>query len=201
MAIYTLRTREAECFPIPLTVGTHGQTLSVSIITMTEKLIRSFWPDSFVNPKLSPVSALIEQVLKHTKTTFSISMLAMVYLVRLYTALDAIRTRERCSSGVSGNGTPCLYVPQKLNEKGLSYTICGRRMYITALMIAHKYHQEPAMKNVAWSNLTRLDLNEVNEMERQFLKLIQYNLHVSVTEYQLFVDRFLTDLPVPASKN
>ncbi|KAJ3071619.1 hypothetical protein HK102_006401 [Quaeritorhiza haematococci] len=59
---------------------------------------------------------------------------------------------------------------------------CGRRMLLTALIIAHKYLQDRSYSNNAWSRLCGLTLVEINTSEIEFLKALDWKVHIVVNK-------------------
>ncbi|KAL2920077.1 hypothetical protein HK105_200143 [Polyrhizophydium stewartii] len=69
-------------------------------------------------------------------------------------------------------------VPPSVTGEGSEY-----RVFVSALILAQKFHSDDRYSNKAWSKITRLPLHEINTMEREFLASIQGRLHVRDTEY------------------
>jgi Cyclin len=51
-----------------------------------------------------------------------------------------------------------------------------RKMFIVSLILVKKYHNDKHFKNVVWAVKSRILLGELNRMEVDFLKMINYNL-------------------------
>ncbi|OMH81427.1 G1/S-specific cyclin pas1 [Zancudomyces culisetae] len=62
-------------------------------------------------------------------------------------------------------------------------TKCGRRMFVAALICASKFVMDRTYSNKAWSKVTGLDTAQINLMEFEFLKLLNYKLYVSDTSF------------------
>lgn len=67
--------------------------------------------------------------------------------------------------------------------------LCGRRMFLAALMCASKYLQDRNFSNRAWSKISGLPVKEVNSNERVFLTLVAYRLHVEVDTFDKWTTR------------
>jgi hypothetical protein len=65
--------------------------------------------------------------------------------------------------------------------------LCGRRMFIASLIIASKYLQDRSYASIAWSKICGLDVLEINNIERRFLNLIDYNLFIKEDVYKNFI--------------
>jgi len=57
--------------------------------------------------------------------------------------------------------------------------LCGRRMFLVAVMMASKFLQDRNGLNAAWAHLSGLSVTELASMERAFLDAIGYDLNVS----------------------
>ncbi|KAH9246134.1 hypothetical protein BASA81_016355 [Batrachochytrium salamandrivorans] len=69
-------------------------------------------------------------------------------------------------------------VPVHITGEGSEY-----RVFVSALILAQKFHSDDRYSNKAWSRITKLPLAEINTMEREFLVSIGYRLHVRDTDY------------------
>ncbi|KAJ2414021.1 hypothetical protein GGI10_002669 [Coemansia sp. RSA 2530] len=65
-------------------------------------------------------------------------------------------------------------------------TMCGRRMFVAALMCASKFMHDRSYANKAWNKFTKLPLEQLGEMERGFLGMIDYRLYVDKNTYDKF---------------
>jgi len=61
---------------------------------------------------------------------------------------------------------------------------CGRRMFLSALILAAKYLQDKNYSTSAWEKITGLDAPEINRNERVFLTAIDYRLHITKETFQ-----------------
>ena len=69
------------------------------------------------------------------------------------------------------------------NDQSSDPATCGRRMFLASLIVASKYLQDRNYANNAWSKICGLPVREINEIERRFLKLIDYNLFIGEERY------------------
>ncbi|KAJ2250305.1 hypothetical protein GGI13_004052, partial [Coemansia sp. RSA 455] len=65
-------------------------------------------------------------------------------------------------------------------------TMCGRRMFVAALMCASKFMYDRSYANKAWNKFTKLPLEQLGDMERGFLNMIDYRLYVDKAVYDKF---------------
>ncbi|KAI9206215.1 uncharacterized protein BJ171DRAFT_402419, partial [Polychytrium aggregatum] len=64
-------------------------------------------------------------------------------------------------------------------------------LFVIALMVAHKLHDDHSVVNVAWSKVTGLPKQTVALMEREFCLALDYRLFVHQHTYDQWVDYFV----------
>lgn len=159
-------TRDTECTD-------HFVTL---LIVFATRLITAFWPLSACPPMMStcfngagvlPLRVFIQETLKRSRASYSTLQVALFYLVLLKARLPTgvAEQNSRNSSRESG-------------DRECRAMQCGRRMFLSALMLASKYLQDRNYSARAWSKISGLRSNEINENERDYLHLIDYSLHI-----------------------
>ncbi|KAI8084907.1 cyclin-domain-containing protein [Halteromyces radiatus] len=144
-----------------------------ALVDVTVQAIASIWPNSNA-PSTRPIANLntfLHHILKHSRTTHSTLQLAIFYLFR-------IRPK----------------VQERHNDV---YIACGRRMFLAALICAHKFLQDKTYKNSAWSKVSGLDVSEINHAEKVMLQLLDYQLYVKKDTYDQWVAMLQTHLHVP----
>lgn len=133
---------------------------------LATRLITAIWPLSACPPMMSssfngagvlPLEVFIHETLRRSKTSFSTLQVALWYLVLLKCQLPS----DRPSSG-----SDCRAIQ------------CGRRMFLAALMLASKYLQDRNYSTRAWSKISGLRMGEINQNEMNYLKAINYSLHM-----------------------
>ena len=70
--------------------------------------------------------------------------------------------------------------------------LCGRRMFLAAIMVASKFLQDRTYSNRAWSKISGLPSRELEQLERVFLHSIQYNLVVDLSEWSQWIRELVT---------
>ena len=160
-------TESADCFVMLL-------------ITFAARLITAIWPLSASPPMMSscfngagvlPLEVFIHETLRRSKTSYSTLQVALFYIVLLKGKLsDRDFTKEQSKpedrQQQSSGPSPCRAMQ------------CGRRMFLAALMLASKYLQDRNYSTRAWSKISGLRIPEINENEAQYLKCIDYRLHM-----------------------
>lgn len=150
--------------------------LIIKLIDVTVQVIASIWPNSISSPAagnkpIADLNTFLHHILKHSRTTHSTLQLAIFYLFR-------IRSR----------------VQEKRNDD--VYISCGRRMFLAALISAHKYLQDKTYKNSAWSKVSGLSVQEINHAEKVMLQLLDYRLYVKKDTYDQWILMLQTHLKV-----
>ncbi|ORZ24408.1 cyclin-domain-containing protein [Absidia repens] len=144
-----------------------------ALVDVTVQAIASIWPNSNA-PSQRPIANLntfLHHILKHSRTTHSTLQLAIFYLFRIR--------------------------PKVQEQHNDVYISCGRRMFLAALICAHKFLQDKTYKNSAWSKVSGLDVSEINHAEKVMLQLLDYHLFVKKETYDQWVTMLQTHLHVP----
>ncbi|BGP16327.1 hypothetical protein JCM10213_009170 [Rhodosporidiobolus nylandii] len=79
-----------------------------------------------------------------------------------------------------------------LAEAQNSPVLCGRRMFLAALISASKYLQDRNYSNRAWAKISGLSVQEINANERAFLRLVGFQLHLKAEDFQRWTERLST---------
>ncbi|GAA5838829.1 hypothetical protein JCM3766R1_004221 [Sporobolomyces carnicolor] len=77
--------------------------------------------------------------------------------------------------------------------------LCGRRMFLAALISASKYLQDRNYSNKAWSKISGLETVEINRNERCFLELVGWELHLKAEDFRRWTERLNTLTAAPSS--
>ena len=120
----------------------------------------SIWPNSAYVPGIS-LFDFISESLRRSKTSYSTLQVALYYMIMLKENVPEDRfTQEQ-------TGDPSRIPLQ-----------CGRRMFLSVLMLGSKYLQDKNYSTTAWSKITGLSCAEINNHERQVLLALDYKLHI-----------------------
>lgn len=159
--------------------------IRLPLTDVTVQVIASIWPNSISSPNnnnnsttnntttkpIADLNTFLHHILKHSRTTHSTLQLAIFYLFRIRS-----RVQEKKDQDV--------------------YISCGRRMFLAALISAHKYLQDKTYKNSAWSKVSGLNVNEINHAEKVMLQLLDYRLYVKKDTYDQWILMLQTHLKV-----
>ena len=111
---------------------------------------------------VSGLRTYVQELLKRSRTSYSTLQVALYYLVLIQGFLpkqDLTKEQTRES------------------HKRISLQ-CGRRMFLSALILAGKYLQDKSYSSRAWSKISGLGCTEINFNESEFLKAIGWRLHL-----------------------
>ncbi|KAJ1310780.1 hypothetical protein OPQ81_009301 [Rhizoctonia solani] len=123
---------------------------------------RSSSPNTDSTQQFSPrpeFVSFIADLLSTTQVSQSVITLALRYIYMLKQANPSIRGR-----------------------RGSEY-----RLAVTALMLANKFLDDNTYTNKTWSDVSRISLVEINQMEKEFLNGLGHNLYVDQATYESWV--------------
>lgn len=154
----------------------HTEAIVRMIVLFCTNLINSIWcvkgsveadaGSAQPSSNVLPLRIFITETLRRSKTSYSTLQIALYYLILLKQCLPPVASAS--SSGQSG----CRAMQ------------CGRRMFLTSLILASKYLQDRNYSARAWSKISGLPLKEINDNERRFLSIVSWDLHVPKTTFE-----------------
>ncbi|KAA8915376.1 hypothetical protein TRICI_002489 [Trichomonascus ciferrii] len=124
-------------------------------------IIVTIWPHA--NKGGIPLKKFIKESLKRSRTCYSTFQVALYYLILLKEskALQQQETADEKTSGLK----------------------CGRRAFLSSLMIASKYLQDRNYTVKAWSTIVGLPVSDLRKYEMEFLKAVDWKVHVQQSVY------------------
>ncbi|CAG8462785.1 5522_t:CDS:1 [Paraglomus brasilianum] len=139
-----------------------------NLIDLAVEIVEEIWSPFTVNPNVRLVSlkTFIKKLLQGMRVSFSTLQICLLYLVRVQ---HCIFKRAQTSSRGDAMKDP---------------TICARRMFLAALMTAHKYTQDKKYHIRTWSDVSGLSVQEICVNERLFLELLDYKLFVNDEDFK-----------------
>jgi len=138
-----------------------------NLVDSAKCMVEVIWPLAACDRHNLPLRTYIQEILKRTKTSFSTLQVALYYLLLIRTSIptfDFTREQPRDMAAIRGFQ-------------------CGRRMFLAAIILASKYLQDRNYTSNAWSKITSLPVNEINENEMEFLSAIDWQLHMTETKF------------------
>lgn len=144
-----------------------------SLVVFAAGLISAIWPlsspvlhDTHYAHSVLPLQDFITETLRRSKTSYSTLQVAMFYLILLKDKL------------------PKCDFTQEQQAGGCRAMQCGRRMFLSALMLASKFLQDRNYSTRAWGKITGLPTLEINRNELNFLEAVEWKLHVSKEKFE-----------------
>jgi hypothetical protein len=155
------------------------------------QMVEVIWPLSTVpcqgegssGRSVLPLRTYIEETLRRSRTSYSTLQVALYYLV-LIKASVPFRDFTMEQSGDCPASRALM---------------CGRRMFLAALILASKYLQDRNYSTKAWSKMSGLRVSEINSNERTFLAKIGWKLHVAKPLFDRWTDIVLKYQTMPPS--
>ncbi|KAJ3327142.1 hypothetical protein HDU76_012326 [Blyttiomyces sp. JEL0837] len=150
-----------------------------SLVDTSASIIESVWPNhSFsARAKLLPLRKFIHEILRRSRTSFYTLQLSLLYIIRLRNEL--VSGKRTSSSFASCTPSSLSASSKQIDPSKPHPSLCGRRMFLSSLIVAAKYLQDRNYSNRAWSKISGLPLSEINANEMEFLKMIDYDLFVN----------------------
>ncbi|KFX98020.1 hypothetical protein O988_04579 [Pseudogymnoascus sp. VKM F-3808] len=162
-----------------------------SLVDSSAQIVEAIWPLSSVVCRsemgakgVLPLRTFIQETLRRSQTSYSTLQVALYYLILIKPHVPSFDfTMEQPDEG---HATRALQ--------------CGRRMFLSALILASKYLQDRNYSARAWSKICGLSTHEINQNEMAFLVAVNWRLHITDAVFQRWTDVVLQFTPnqVPA---
>lgn len=156
-------------------------------------MVEVIWPLSMVpssaiegssGRSVLPLRTYIEETLRRSRTSYSTLQVALYYLILIKPWVPKRDFTMEQTGDCSANRA----------------LMCGRRMFLAALILASKYLQDRNYSAKAWSKMSGLPVKEINANERTFLAKIDWKLHVAKPLFDCWTDIVIKyqTMPPPA---
>lgn len=123
-----------------------------------------------------PLRTFIQETLRRSRTSYSTLQVALYYLIKIKPHVP--------NSDSTKDEKPVCRAMQ-----------CGRRMFLSALILASKYLQDRNYSARAWSKISGLNTLEINQNELMFLEAVGWKLHITEALFQRWTDIVLKYTP------
>lgn len=106
--------------------------------------------------------------------------------VSVHNYLARICKYTGCSSGCLVMAL--LYIDRLIKRRPLVVVsrLSCHRLILTSIVLAVKFHDDTYYSNAFYAKVGGVQLKEFNSLERKFLQLIEWKLHVDAEEYKLY---------------
>lgn len=122
-----------------------------------------------------PLKTFIQETLRRSHASYSTLQVALFYLVKIKHRVPSFD----------------FTMEQPEDTAAVRALQCGRRMFLSALILAAKYLQDRNYSARAWSKISGLTTHEINQNEMTFLGAINYRLHVPEAVFKRWTDVIL----------
>ncbi|PTB45327.1 uncharacterized protein TrAFT101_000780 [Trichoderma asperellum] len=159
-----------------------------SLVDSSTQIVEAIWPLSSApcrpepgNRTVLPLRTFIQETLRRSRTSYSTLQVALYYLVLI-------------KPHVSKRGFTAEQYEDRYSDRALQ---CGRRMFLAALILASKYLQDRNYSARAWSKISGLGVQEINQNEVAFLLAVNWKLHITDEVFQRWTEIVLKHTPPP----
>jgi PHO85 cyclin-5 len=159
--------------------------LRLLLLDSSTQIVEAIWPTSSVvcrsesGSGVLPLRTFIQETLRRSRTSYSTLQVALYYLVLV---------RPHVPSHD--------FTMEQLDDSHASRALqCGRRMFLAALILASKYLQDRNYSARAWSKISGLHTQEINQNEMAFLLAVNWKLHISEEVYNRWTECVMKHKP------
>ncbi|KAI1881886.1 hypothetical protein JX265_000712 [Neoarthrinium moseri] len=157
-----------------------------NLVDSSTQIVEAIWPLSSVvyrvelgNKAVLPLRTFIQETLRRSRTSYSTLQVALYYLILIKPHVPKHDfTMEQ---------------PDEIHASRVLQ--CGRRMFLAALILASKYLQDRNYSARAWSKISGLATQEINQNEMAFLLAVNWKLHITDEVFRRWADIVLKYTP------
>lgn len=160
-----------------------------SLVDSSTQIVEAIWPLSSVvcrselgHKAVLPLRTFIQETLRRSRTSYSTLQVALYYLVLI-------------KPHVPKHNFTMEQPEDRYADRALQ---CGRRMFLAALILASKYLQDRNYSARAWSKISGLNTQEINQNEIAFLLAVNWKLHITDEVFQRWTEIVLKYTPPPS---
>ncbi|CCU82279.1 G1/S-specific cyclin [Blumeria hordei DH14] len=150
-----------------------------SLVDSSAHIVEAIWPLSTApyrigtGPKeILPLRTFIQETLRRSRTSYSTLQVTLYYLI-------LIKPHVQNHHAALG---------RLVNDQPFRALQCGRRMFLSALILASKYLQDRNYSARAWSKISGLNVLEINNNEIDFLLAVKWKLHIPDATFQRWTE-------------
>lgn len=152
------------------------------------QIVEAIWPLSSApcrpepgNRTVLPLRTFIQETLRRSRTSYSTLQVALYYLILI-------------KPHVPKRSFTVEQYEDRFADRALQ---CGRRMFLAALILASKYLQDRNYSARAWSKISGLNVQEINQNEVAFLLAVNWKLHITDEVFRRWTEIVLKHTPPP----
>ncbi|KAI0419030.1 hypothetical protein F5X98DRAFT_373175 [Xylaria grammica] len=157
-----------------------------NLVDSSTQIVEAIWPlaSAFHRQELGhkavlPLRTFIQETLRRSRTSYSTLQVALYYLILIK---PHVPNRD--------------FTMEQLDDfHAVRALQCGRRMFLAALILASKYLQDRNYSARAWSKISGLATQEINQNEMAFLSAVNWKLHITDTVFKRWTEIILKHTP------
>ncbi|KAI5925779.1 hypothetical protein F4810DRAFT_708292 [Camillea tinctor] len=157
-----------------------------NLVDSSTQIVEAIWPLSSVfhrqelgSKGVLPLRTFIQETLRRSRTSYSTLQVALYYLILIKPHVPKHDFTMEQPDDIHANRV----------------LQCGRRMFLAALILASKYLQDRNYSARAWSKISGLATQEINQNEMAFLLAVQWKLHITDEVFKRWTDIVLNNFP------
>ncbi|RFU74923.1 g1 s-specific cyclin pcl5 [Trichoderma arundinaceum] len=162
--------------------------VAFTVTDSSTQIVEAIWPLSSApcrpepgNRTVLPLRTFIQETLRRSRTSYSTLQVALYYLILI-------------KPHVPKRSFTVEQYEDRYADRALQ---CGRRMFLAALILASKYLQDRNYSARAWSKISGLNVQEINQNEVAFLLAVNWKLHITDEVFQRWTEIVLKHTPPP----
>ncbi|KAI5464160.1 hypothetical protein BGZ63DRAFT_350149 [Mariannaea sp. PMI_226] len=178
----------AACPPALIRQSDRKVNFVDSLVDSSTHIVEAIWPLSSAvcrselgSKAVLPLRTFIQETLRRSRTSYSTLQVALYYLILI-------------KPHVPKHNFTTEQPEDRHADRALQ---CGRRMFLAALILASKYLQDRNYSARAWSKISGLNTQEINQNEIAFLLAVNWKLHIVDEVFQRWTDIVLKYTPPP----
>ncbi|KAI2615354.1 hypothetical protein GGR54DRAFT_297522 [Hypoxylon sp. NC1633] len=156
------------------------------LVDSSTQIVEAIWPLSSVFHRqelgykaVLPLRTFIQETLRRSRTSYSTLQVALYYLILIKPHVP--------------NHDFTMEQPDDVHASRVLQ--CGRRMFLAALILASKYLQDRNYSARAWSKISGLATQEINQNEMAFLVAVKWKLHITDDVFKRWTEIVLKYTP------
>ncbi|KAI8950424.1 hypothetical protein F4801DRAFT_345583 [Xylaria longipes] len=157
-----------------------------NLVDSSTQIVEAIWPLASVfhrqemgHKAVLPLRTFIQETLRRSRTSYSTLQVALYYLILIKPHVP--------SHDFTMEQPDDIHAVRALQ--------CGRRMFLAALILASKYLQDRNYSARAWSKISGLATQEINQNEMTFLSAVSWKLHITDAVFKRWTEIILKYRP------
>ncbi|KAI0487339.1 hypothetical protein F4859DRAFT_251748 [Xylaria cf. heliscus] len=157
-----------------------------NLVDSSTQIVEAIWPLASVfhrqemgHKAVLPLRTFIQETLRRSRTSYSTLQVALYYLILIKPHVP--------SHDFTMEQPDDIHAVRALQ--------CGRRMFLAALILASKYLQDRNYSARAWSKISGLATQEINQNEMAFLSAVSWKLHITDAVFKRWTEIVLKHRP------